>query len=204
MKHEDVSAKLRAMREDREREKRDEAGEGDADSRVAYESYDGFLKTAIKKYWDQGSDRVNFVALLLASREAWEVAWDGVRSPGTGKKVLTGALGATAVIFAIRLLLGGPVGLILTGASIASLGALYAKNHRRIWAQQERYKGIIGQYRVRHQQVRAKFVDGALDADERDLMIDGLLRRFLEEIDRKPALPEVEEDAAVDEADERD
>jgi hypothetical protein len=175
------------------------------DARAAYETYDGFLKAAIKKYWDQGSDRVNFIALLLASREAWEVAWDEVRAPGTGKKVLTGALGATAVVVVLRLLLGGPIGLILTGASIASLGALYARNHRRIWAQQDRYKAIIGQYRIKHQQVRTKFVDGTLDADERDLMVDGLLRRFLDEIDQPPELPEEpEKEASTDETDERE
>jgi hypothetical protein len=178
--------------------------EPESDAATAYETYDGFLKTAIKRYWEQGSDRVNFIALLLASREAWEVAWEGVKSPGTGKKLLTGALGATAVVVVLRLLLGGPIGLLLTGASIASLGALYARNHRRIWAQQDRYKAIIGQYRIKHQQVRAKFVDGTLDADERDLMIDGLLRRFLDEIDQRPEEPEAEPTTDTDETDERE
>lgn len=166
-----------------------------------YDTYDGFLKTAIKKYWDQGADRVNFIALLLASREAWSVAWEGVRSPGTGKKLLTGAAGAAAVVVILRALLGGPIGLILTGASIASLGALYARNHRRIWAQQERYKTLINQYRIKHQQVRTKFVEGGLDADERDLMVDGLLRRFLEELD---VPPQIEEEADEDEAADQD
>ncbi len=166
----------------------------------SYDTYDGFLKTAIKKYWDQGADRVNFIALLLASREAWSVAWDGVRAPGTSKKILTGAAGATAVVVILRMLLGGPIGLILTGASVASLGALYARNHKRIWAQQERYKTLINQYRVKHQQVRTKFVDGGLDADERDLMVDGLLRRFLEELDVPPVIEE-EQDEASDEQD---
>ena len=154
----------------------------------AYLSYDGFLKTAIKSYWDGDGDRVNFVSLLLASREAWEVAWDEVRQPGTGKKVLTGAAGAAAVVVVLRMLLGGPIGLILTAGSIASLGALYIRNHRRIWAQQDRYTAIIGQYRIKHQQVRGKFVDGSINEDERQLMIDGLLRRFLAEIEEEPDL----------------
>lgn len=167
----------------------------------AYKSYDGFLKAAIKTYWERGEDRVNFISLLLASREAWEVAWDEVRQPGTGKKMLTGAAGAAAVVVVLRLLLGGPVGLILTAASVASLGALYARNHKRIWAQQDRYKGIIGQYRIKHQQVRAKFVDGTIDDDERDLMVEGLLRRFLEEIEQ---MPDLGEDEATEGADEEE
>lgn len=193
-----VSAKVRGMSDERAK---DEGGAAGSPS----ETYDGFLKTAIKKYWDQGADRVNFIALLLASREAWSVAWDGVRSPGSGKKILTGAAGAAAVVVLLRVLLGGPIGLILTGASVASLGALYARNHKRIWAQQDRYKALINQYRIKHQQVRAKYVDGNLDADERDLMIDGLLRRFLEELDVMPEMPEPESDEQdVDETDERE
>lgn len=168
-------------------------------------TFDGFLKTAIKKYWEQGSDRANFIALLLATREAWEVAWEGVRAPGSGKKILTGTAGAAAVVVVLRLLLGGPIGLILTGASVASLGALYARNHKRIWAQQDRYKQLINQYRVKHQQVRTKFVDGSLDADERDLMVDGLLRRFLEDLDTAPEMPESQTDAQdLDETDEQE
>jgi hypothetical protein len=177
----------------------------EADSPKPHATYDDFLKTAIRKYWDQGSDRVNFIALLLASREAWEVAWEGARKPGTGKKLLTGAAGAAAVLVVLRLLLGGPIGLLLTGASVASLGALYVKNHKRIWAQQERYKLLIDEYRGKHMSVRAKFVDGGLDSDERDLMIDGLLRRFLEQLDVQPDLGETEEeegDGADEELDE--
>lgn len=157
-------------------------------------SYDDFLKTAIRKYWDSGADRANFIALLLASREAWEVAWEDARNPQTGKKLLTGAAGAAAVIVVLRVLLGGPIGLLLTGASIASLGALYVKNHKRIWAQQGRYKALIDEYRGKHLSVRTKFVDGGLDADERDLMIDGLLRRFLEELDAEPELEDDDRD----------
>src|SRR5690242_5236931 len=102
------------------------------------DTYDGFLKAAIKQYWDKGGSRINFLALLLASREAWEVAWDEAKAPGTGKKLLTGAAGAAAIVVLLRLFVGGPIGIILTGASIASLGALYARNHKHIWAQRTR------------------------------------------------------------------
>ena len=173
----------------------------EAEAPTPHATYDDFLKTAIRKYWDQGADRVNFIALLLASREAWEVAWEGARKPGTGKKLLTGAAGAAAVLVVLRLLLGGPIGLLLTGASVASLGALYVKNHKRIWAQQDRYKLLIDEYRGKHLSVRTKFVDGGLDADERDLMIDGLLRRFLEQLDVQPDLGQTEDEEG-DEADE--
>jgi hypothetical protein len=152
----------------------------------AYASYDGFLKAAIETYWESRRNQVHFVALLLASREAWEVAWDGVRAPGTGRKVLTGAAGATAVLVALRLLIGGPIGLVLTGASVAGLAAVYVRNHRRIWDQQERYRRLLGEYRVKYDRVRADWIEGRVEEQQRDLMIDGLMNRLLEEIDEEP------------------
>ncbi len=154
--------------------------------RPAYGSYDGFLKTAIETYWAQRRNQVHFVALLLASREAWEVAWDGLRAPGTGRRVLTGAAGVSAVIVVLRLLVGGPIGLVLTGFSVASLGAVYARNHRRIWREQERYRKLLGEYRVKYEQIRGDWIEGRVEEQQRDLMIDGLMNRLLDEIDTEP------------------
>ena len=148
-----------------------------------YASYDGFLKTAIETYWQKRKNQIHFIALLLASREAWQVAWGGVTAEGTGRRVLTGAAGATAVYVALRLLIGGPIGLVLTGVSIASLVAVYSSNHRRIWDQQERYRKLIGEYRVKYDRVRADYLEGTLVEEQRDLMIDGLINRFLDDLD---------------------
>lgn len=158
-----------------------------------YASYDGFLKTVIETYWSQRRNQAHFVALLLASREAWEVAWEGVTAPGTGKKVLTGAAGATAVLVALRLLVGGPIGLVLTGVSVASLGAVYARNHRRIWAQQERYRKLLGDYRVKYERIRGDWIEGRIEEHQRDLMVDGLMNRLLDEIDEEPSGPAPDE-----------
>jgi hypothetical protein len=145
--------------------------------RVVYASYDGFLKTTLETYWSKRRNQVHFVALLLASREAWEVAWGGMTAPGSGQKALTGAAGAAAIYVALRLLIGGP---------IASLVTLYVQNHRRIWDQQERYKKLIAAYRVKYDQIKAKYVEGLIDEPQRDLMIDGLMNRFFEDIDADP------------------
>jgi hypothetical protein len=161
----------------------------------AYVSYDGFLRLAIEKYWHSKGNRVNFVALLLASREAWGVAAGEIVQPSTGRTLLTGAAATTGVLLLLRAVLGGPVGLLLTGASVASLAALYARNHRLIWAQQERYRALLGQYRIKHMQVRGKLIDGDIDEETRDLMIDGLMNRLLEELDEAPELPDADTDA---------
>lgn len=167
----------------------------------AYASYDGFLKTAIETYWSTRRNQIHFVALLLASREAWEVAWDGIRAPGTGTKVLTGAAGVTAVAIALRLLIGGPIGLVLTGVSIAGLATVYVRNHRRIWDQQERYRKLLGEYRAKYDRIRADWIDGKIDEQQRDLMIDGLMNRLMDEIDDEPSPKEAKPEGGARKSD---
>jgi len=159
-----------------------------------YASYEGFLRAAIKTYWASGQgSKVNFLALLLASRETWQVAWDKVATPESGKKLLLGTAGVAAVTLLLRTVLGGPIGLLLTGASLASLVAIYAKNHKQIWERAERYKDLIVRYRGRFEKVRAEYIDGAVRQDQRDLMIDGLMSRFLVELeDDGPPAPDGE------------
>lgn len=173
-----------------------------ADQVAPYETFEGFLQSAIKAYWESpGRSRTNFLSLLLATRKAWQVAWDEATEPATGKKILTGAAGAAAIAVLVRVFLGGPIGILLTGASVASLVAIYAKNHKRIWAQAERYRGLVETYRRRFAEVRDEYVDGKLRREQRDLMIDGLMRRFLTDLEAPPA---GFDDADVDERDAED
>lgn len=153
-----------------------------ARKREAYESYEGFLRAALKEYWESGrASRVNFLALLLASRETWSVAWDGVT--GGGKKILAGAAGAAALTLLLRTVVGGPIGLLLGGATIASMVALYVRNHREIWDKADHYRILLERYRPQYEQVRDDYLDGTLRTDQRDLMMDGLMMRLLDELD---------------------
>lgn len=150
--------------------------------RDAYESYEGFLRAAIKEYWDSGrASRVNFLALLLASREAWSVAWEA--AAGGGKRIVAGAAGAATLALLLRVVVGGPIGLILGGATIASLVALYVRNHREIWAKADHFRGLLDRYRAQFDRIRDDYLDGELRTDQRDLMMDGLLSRMLDELD---------------------
>ncbi len=168
-----------------------------ARKRKAYESYEGFLRAALKEYWDSGrASRINFLALLLASREAWSVAWDGVA--GGGKRILAGAAGAAALTLLLRTVVGGPVGLLLGGATIASLVALYVRKHREIWAKVDHFRVLLSRYRPRFEEVRDDYLDGKLRTDQRDLMMDGLLARLLDEIDEYEYEPPEEPDADED------
>lgn len=153
---------------------------------VVYASYDGFLKTVIEEYWETRRNSAHFLALLLASREAWSVAWAGLRADDTQQRALMGAGGALAIYVLLRIFIGGPIGLVLTGVSIASLVAAYSSNHRRIWDQQDRYRKLIADYRVKHDRIRADWLEGTISEEHRNLMIEGLLNRFMEEMDDDP------------------
>jgi hypothetical protein len=152
-----------------------------------YATFQGFLRSAITQYWERrGASKVTFLALLLATREAWGVALDKTLDVEVGKKALRGAAGVAGVTVLLRLFLGGPIGVLLTGASLVSLVAVYAKNHDRVWAKQERIRELVVAYRTDHERVLAEFRAGQFGTHERDLMVDGLMGRFLLALDDGP------------------
>ncbi len=158
-----------------------------ADAPAIHDAFSGFLHAAIQRHWATGRDRVKFLALLLATREAWDVAWDQATAPGAGAKLLKGAAGVTVVAVLVRAFLGGPIGLLLTGASAASLVALYAKNHERIWQQVARYKRLVSAYRPKYDECRSDYLEGRLRREQMELMVEGLLARFLAELEVETA-----------------
>jgi hypothetical protein len=147
---------------------------------TAYESYEGFLKAAIKAFWDDDrTERADSLALLLASREAWEAAVDRASAAATTKNLLTGAAGAAAVTVLLRTVLGGPIGVLLTGASLASMVGLYAKHSDHISARTKQYRRMVTSYRGDFEQIREDYLADKLRRDQRDLMVEGLFARFL-------------------------
>lgn len=166
-----------------------------------FETYEDFLKAAIHAYWTSGkADKVTLLGLLLATRETWGVALDKTLDPKTGKKALTGAAGAAAVAVLIRAFLGGPLGLLLAGASVASLVGVYVKNHDRIWAKVGRMRGIIDEFEARFDELSLDARESSVRKDQRGLMMEGLMGRFLVALDTEPP-PEAEKPPVVDELD---
>lgn len=148
-----------------------------------FDTYQAFLRTAVQRYWDRkGSSKVTFLALMFATRQAWGVAVERGFSAQSGKKALTGAAGVAAASVLIRVFLGGPLGLVLAGASVVSLLAIYGKNQEAIWKKVARFRSVIDDFEGRYDRVAARE-----DDDERELMMEGLLGRFLDELDRAPA-----------------
>lgn len=160
----------------------------DTDERLKiHDNYDQFLQAALATYYEKGGKgkRVNFLALLLASGETWKVAYQRVKNVSLTGKVVTGVASAVAIRMLLRYALAGPLGIVLTAASAASLVSLYLRNQDAIAAKVKGYREMIKEYEVKYERVRGDWVDRKIDADQRDLMMDGLLQRFLAEIEER-------------------
>jgi len=151
-----------------------------------YTDYDHFQKIAIKEYYDRGwtSRRGNFIALLIASGQtAVSLAKDSVVD-GTGtKKLAIGAALAIALRIGLRYAVGGPLGLVLTVAAGASMIGYLFKNQKDIVKKVGLYKQLIQETKTRYEEIQDGWRSGRYDATERNLMVDGLLKRFLQQCD---------------------
>jgi hypothetical protein len=153
-----------------------------------FDDYDAFLKQALRDYYDRGwkSRRGSFIALVIASGQATSMAADSIRD-GTGlKKAAMGAAGVVALRLGLRYALSGPLGIILTGAAAVSLASYLLKNQKEIGGKVAIFRTLIAETRTRFEETQGGYRAGRYDAASRNLMVDGLLKRFLEEVDTAP------------------
>lgn len=151
-----------------------------------YSTFDAFLKQAIREYYDRGwtTRRGNFIALLIASGQtSLALAKDSVID-GTGtKKVAIGAGLLLALRIGLRYALGGPLGLVLGIAAGASMVAYFVRNQKDIIKKVGKYRTAIGETEKRYDEVQAGWRDGKHQSTDRNLMIDGLMKQFITQID---------------------
>jgi hypothetical protein len=150
-----------------------------------FDDYDAFLKQAIRDFYDQGwkSRRGSFIALVIASGQMTSMAADSIKD-GTGlKRAALGAAGVVALRIGLRYALSGPLGIILTGAAAVSLASYLVTNQKEITTKVGTFRTLIAETRTRFEETQGGYRAGRYDAASRNLMVDGLLKRFLEEID---------------------
>ncbi|MBK7078978.1 MAG: hypothetical protein IPH44_42610 [Myxococcales bacterium] len=152
-----------------------------------YADFDAFKKQAIRDYYERGwtSRRGNFIALLIAAGggASLGLAKDSVVD-GTGtKKVAIGAGLALALRVGLRYALGGPLSLVLTAAAGASMLAYLVRNQKDILKKVERYRGVLAETERKYKDTHAQWRDGKYDVAQRNLMIDGLMKRFVADVD---------------------
>lgn len=154
--------------------------------RGIYADWDSFLKAAIREYYDRGwtTRRGNFVALLIASGQtALSMAKDSVVD-GTGtKKVAIGAGLAVALRLGLRYALGGPLGLVMGVAAGASMVAYLVRHQKDVVGKVSGYRTTIADTERRYAEIQGGWRDGKYPVSDRNLMVDGLMKRFIAQID---------------------
>ena len=151
---------------------------------AGFDTYDDFVKSAIKEYYDRGwsTRKGNFIALVVASGQVFSMAKDQVTGEGGLRKMAIGAVGVVALRVGLRFV-SGPIGLLLTAASVASLIAFFVKNQKEVSLKVPRYRELIAQMKTRFDEIQTGYRASRYDARERNLMVDGLQKRFLAECD---------------------
>ena len=154
---------------------------------AAYDTFDDYLRLAIKEYYDRGwkSRRANFIALVIASGQTMAMAKDVVSGEKGLKNIAMGAVGVVALRLGLRYALGGPIGILLTAASAASLVAFFVRNQKEISGKVGRFRELVAEERKKFEEVQNGYRQNRYDARERNLMIDGQLKRFLGELDEQ-------------------
>lgn len=151
-----------------------------------YTAFDAFLKQAIREYYDRGwtTRRGNFIALLIASGStSLGVAKDSVVDGSGTKKVAIGAGLLIALRVGLKYALGGPLGLVLTVAAGASMVSYFVRNQKDIIKKVGTYKTAIADCEKRFAEVQAGWRDSKYQITDRNLMIDGLMKQFITQID---------------------
>jgi hypothetical protein len=157
-----------------------------AGSQGIYGTYDAFLKQAIKEYYDRGwtTRRGNFIALLIASgTTSVALAKDSVVSGQGAKKVAIGAGLVVALRIGLRFAIGGPLGLVLTVASGAAMISYFVRNQKDIIKKVSSYKVVIADTDKRYTEIQTGWRDGKSQVTDRTLMIDGLMKQLITQVD---------------------
>jgi hypothetical protein len=151
-----------------------------------YSSFDAFLKQGIREYYDRGwtTRKGNFIALLIASGStSFAMAKDSVVDGSGTKKVAIGAGVMIALRIGLRYALGGPLGLVLTVAAGASMVTYFIRNQKDIIKKVGMYKTTIAETEKKYEDIQSGWRDGKYQITERNLMIDGLMKQFITQVD---------------------
>jgi hypothetical protein len=152
---------------------------------ATYDTFEEYLRLAIKEYYDRGwkNRRANFIALVIASGQIAQMAKDAVSGEKGLKNVAYGAIGVVGLRLALRWALGGPLGILLTAATAASLVAFGVRNQKEIQSKIGRFRERIAEEKQKFEEIQSGYRANRYDVRERNLMVDGQLKRFLSNLD---------------------
>ena len=151
-----------------------------------YTTWDAFLKQAIREYYDRSwtTRKGNFIALLIgAGQTSLALAKDSVVDGSGTKKVALGAGLLLALRIGLRYAIGGPLGLVLGVAAGASMISYFIRNQKDIIKKVGAYRTLITEHEKRYDEVQSGWRDGKYQIVDRNLMIDGLMKQFITQVD---------------------
>ena len=157
-----------------------------ASAQGLYTTWDAFLKQAIRDYYDRSwtTRKGNFIALLIAAGQtSLALAKDSVVDGSGTRKVALGAGLLLALRIGLRYALGGPLGLVLGIAAGASMISYFVRNQKDIIKKVSAYKVVITDADKRYAEVQAGWRDGKYQITDRNLMIDGLMKQLISQVD---------------------
>lgn len=153
---------------------------------AAYDTFEDFLRLAIKEYYERsgGLRKPNFVALLIASGQTMSITKDALGSTEGLKRLLLGTAGVMAARAILVRIISGPLGIVLTGVSLVSLIALLLRHQKEILGKVSRFRELIEHTRARFEDAQSGYRQNRMDAHERNLIVDGLLMRFIQDCEQ--------------------
>ena len=157
-----------------------------ASAQGLYATWDAFLKQAIREYYDRSwtTRKGNFIALLIAAGQtSLALAKDSVVDGSGTRKVAIGAGLLIALRIGLRYAIGGPLGLVLGVAAGASMIAYFIRNQKDIIRKVGSYRTVIADHEKRYDEVQVGWRDGKYQITDRNLMIDGLMKQFITQVD---------------------
>jgi hypothetical protein len=152
---------------------------------AGFDTFDDFVKGAIKDYYHRGwsARKGNFIALLIASGQSLSIARDTFAGESGLKKMAVGAAGVVALRYGLGLLLG-PLAPFVGIAAAASLAAFFVKNQKDITAKVPRYRELLAATKTKFDEIQTGYRANRYEARERNLMVDGLQKRFIADLDQ--------------------
>lgn len=151
-----------------------------------YSAFDAFLKQGLREYYDRSwtTRKGNFIALLIASgTTSFAMAKDSIVDGSGTKKVAIGAGLMIALRIGLKYAIGGPLGLVLSVAAGASMVSYFIRNQKDIIKKVTLYKTLIADSEKRYDEVQSGWRDGKYEITDRNLMIDGLMKQFITQVD---------------------
>jgi hypothetical protein len=121
--------------------------------------------------------------LISSGSTSFGLAKDSVVDGSGTKKVAIGAAAVVALRVGLKYALGGPLGLVLTVAAGASMVSYFIRNQRDIVGKVGLYKRLIAETHQRYDEIQAGWRDAKYPITDRNLMIDGLMKRFIGQVD---------------------